>query len=216
LTNGVAVANGGGLTSFFNTLNPALLVIYVGTDQHVHDLQWSNNGQGWHNFDLTALSGGIAVANGGALTSFLDTISASELILYVGTDQHVHDLEWANNGQGWHNFDLTASSGGMAVATGGTLTSFLDTLSPDRLIAYVGTDQHVRDLEWTNNGQGWHSFDLTGLSGGATVITRGSLTSFLDTLSPDRLIFFVAPDQHVHDLEWTNNGQGWHSFDLGR
>jgi thermitase len=216
LTNGVAVANGGALTSFVNTINPADLVLYVGSDQHVHDLQWSNNGQGWQNFDLTTLTHGTVVANGGALTSFLDTISGSQLILYVGSDQHVHDLEWANNGQGWQNFDLNALTGGLAVATGGTLTSFLDTLSPDRLIAYVGTDQHVHDLEWTNNGQGWHSLDLTGLSGGATVITRGSLTSFLDTLSPDRLIFYVSSDQHVHDLEWTNNGQGWHSFDLGR
>jgi len=209
-SGGVPVASGGALTSFLDTIWPDRLILYVGSDQNVHDLVWSNNGA-WHNFDLTAFTGGVPVASGGALTSFLDTIWPDRLILYVGSDQHVHDLEWSNNGA-WHNFDLTALTGGVPVASGGALTSFLDTIWPDRLIFYVGSDQHVHDLEWSNNGA-WHNFDLTALTGGVPVASGGALTSFLDTIWPDRLIFYVGSDQHVHDLEWNNNG-AWHNFDL--
>ncbi len=206
------VARNGALTGFLDTMNPDRMVFYVGSDQHVHDLEWSNNGAGWQTFDLSVLTGGVNVANGGSLTSFLDTMNPDRMVFYVGSDQHVHDLEWSNNGAGWHNFDLSTLTGGVAVANGGSLTSFLDTMNPSRMIFYVGSDQHVHDLEWSNNGAGWHNFDLSALTGGVNVANGGSLTSFLDTMNPDRMVFYVGSDQRVHDLEWSNNGTGWHTF----
>lgn len=205
-----------GISSFVDTSTATRLVLYVGSDQHVHDLEWSNNGQGWQNFDLTALTGGVVVASGGALASFMDTLNAARFVLYVGSDHHVHDLQWSNNGQGWQHFDLTALAGGPLVASsGGALTAFVDTLNPADLVLYIGSDSHVHDLEWSNNGQGWHNFDLSALAGGVSVGNVGSLTSFLDTINPARLIIFEGSDAHVHDLEWSNNGQGWHNFDIG-
>lgn len=206
------VATDGALIGFVDTFFSQLELYYVGTDQHVHQLTWQNNGAGWHHFDISGMIGAQNVAVGGAVTGFVDTIFGTLEIYYVDTNQHVRQLTWVNNGTGWHTFDLTALSFGPNVASKGALISFADPVLNSLQIYYVDTNQHVRQLSWVNNGTGWHNFDIS--SPAPNVAVGGALTGFSDPLFASLEVFYIDANQHVRQLNWTNNGTGWHSFDI--
>ncbi len=83
-------------------------LIYLGTDQHVHELSWDSTG--WHANDLTSAAGGAPLpATGSALGSYAFENQNTQHVIYLGTDQHVHELWWASSG--WHANDLSIAAG---------------------------------------------------------------------------------------------------------
>ncbi len=72
------------------------------------------DGKGWHDFDLTAATGGPAVAAGSPLANAVDTTQNLFRVHYVSAHSHVH--EFYLDGKGWHDFDLTGATGGPLAA----------------------------------------------------------------------------------------------------
>lgn len=110
-----------------------------GADSHVHEFYVENGG--WQDFDLTAATGGPAIATGSSLANAMDTTADLFRVHYVGVDSHVH--EFYVNGEGWHDFDITMAAGGPAVAAGSALANAMDTTQNLFRVNYVGADSHV-------------------------------------------------------------------------
>jgi hypothetical protein len=214
LAGAPVAGQGAAVTSFSDTVIGALEAYYVDANQHVRQLTWSNNGTGWHTFDISGLAGAPNVATGGALTGFVDTMFSQLELYYVATDQHVHQLTWSNNGTGWHTFDISALAGAPNVGTGGRLTGFVDTTFGTLEIYYADRSRHIRQLTWANNGTGWHTNDLTALTGAPLTASKGALMSYLDQVLGSLQVFYVDANQHVRQLGWSNNGLGWQSADI--
>ncbi|HEY5028123.1 MAG TPA: hypothetical protein VIK39_06910 [Candidatus Angelobacter sp.] len=86
-------------------------LFYLGTDQHVHHIF---NDTTWHNDDPSAGASATLAAVGSPLSSFLDVTgkttggTPSQVIFYIGTDQHIHHLYTTT---AWHVDDPTLMSG---------------------------------------------------------------------------------------------------------
>ena len=198
--------------TLFTRPNGGTGMVYVGTDGNVWFL-WNSSGNtattsAWHSASLSGIAGAPAAASATQLYSYLDG-SNNQVVLYVGTDGHVHELWW--NGDPWKTADLTALTGGPNAVAGTAFTR----PNGGTGIAYLGTDGNVWYF-WnsTNNSattSGWHNASLTGIAGAPTAASTTELYSFLDG-SSNQNVLYVGTDGHVHQLWW--NGDPWKTADL--
>jgi hypothetical protein len=177
---------------------------YVGTDGHVHELWWDPR-SGWRPTDLmTAMderAPGAAV--GGALAGY--PLDSGQHVLYVGTDNHVHDLWWDAAG-GWRPTDLMAAAGGAPnAALGSVLAGY--PLGHSQHVFYVGADSHVYEL-WRDRASGWHPTDLVMAVARGTpdAVVGSALMGYPLGNSPQ--VFYVGTDRFVHEL-WRDPASGW-------
>jgi len=191
-SGGAAVATP--ITSFYDAANKIRFVFYLGLDQHVHVFYWYGS---WFASDATTAAGAASAALGSALTSYKDSTTGLEHVLYEGADQHIHELYSGLNPAVVYTTDTTASSGATLAAGATPLTSFFDNARQQENIFYIGVDQHIHHLFFVTY---WRSEDVTALAG-ATVPSLGSaLSSFSDTASNQLHVFYIGVDQRLHQL----------------
>ena len=76
------------------------IVVYRGTDNHVHALFATASQGPWSHADLTALANApLAVGNP------VGYVNAAQFVVYRGTDNDIHQL--SNNGTQWTQTDLS-------------------------------------------------------------------------------------------------------------
>jgi hypothetical protein len=161
------------LAGYATGFNDQQHVIYIGTDNHVHELYYDN---GWHHNDLhTQAAAGqpLEVAPGSALAGYATDFNDQQHVIYIGiyTDpnggihNHVSELYYDN---GWHHNDLhTQAAAGqpLEVAPGSALAGYATGFNDQQHVIYIGiyTDpnggihNHVSELYYDN---GWHHNDL--------------------------------------------------------
>jgi hypothetical protein len=206
LTGDTLAASGSAVAGFSDTVGEH--VFYLGTNQHVYQLDWNSTTYSWSNQDLTAFTGGVLAASGSALTSFAD--SSGEHVYYLGTNRHVYQLYFPLGGTAWVDQDLTAFTGGVLAASGSALTSFAD--SSGEHVYYRGTNQHVYQLDFPLGGTAWVDQDLTAFTGGALAASGSALTSFAD--SSGEHVYYLGTNQHVYQLDFPLGGTAWVDQDL--
>jgi hypothetical protein len=134
-------------------------VFFIGTDNHVHEL--FINGGTWHDNNLTTLAGAGTVPPTPTthLASYRLLFDDSQHVFFIGTDNHVHELDIA--GAGWYDHDLTTLAGAVPPKPATALTGYaLSTNSKHTF--FIGTDDHVHELLFA--GAGWLDNDLTALT----------------------------------------------------
>ncbi len=202
---------GRAVTSLIDTIDgDNIETYYVGNDRHVHQFYFA--GGRWRNVDLTsnAGSGQVQAASNSGMTSLIDTVRRAPQVYYVGLDQHIYQLYF--DAGAWHNVELTTRSGGVPAASGSGLASLLDTVNGDATeVYYVGNDQHVHQLYFSNPSPGWRDVDLSLNSGAkAAVAPAGNLSALLDTVNGNHVeVYYVgSPDGNVHQLYYAG-GPAW-------
>jgi Abnormal spindle-like microcephaly-assoc'd, ASPM-SPD-2-Hydin/Fungal fucose-specific lectin len=183
-------------------------VFFIGTDNHVHELFIAGGGR-WADNDLTALAGAGAKppTPTSALTSYRLS-DDSQHVLFIGTDNHVHEL--FIDGGSWADNDLTALAGAGAVPPIHTSALTGYPLSNDsQHVFFIGTDSHVHELDIA--GAGWNEHDLTTLAGAVAPTPSSGLTGYR-LGDNSKHVFFIGTDNHVHELFIA--GAGWLDNDL--
>ena len=204
-------ASSGPVSSIMDTLFPRPEVFYVTTtNQHVQQFYW-DSATGWHTVDLTNATGAPAAANSiKSVTGLMDTVTGRPEAYYVGTDQHVHQLYF--DGTTWHTSDISFVTGAPNVASGGNVTSMVNTITNAPEVWYIGGDQHVHEIIW-NSVTGWATYDLSMQAGAPPAALAGGLTILVDTLNNRNEAYYIGTDTHVHQLYWVN-GVGWFTSDM--
>lgn len=123
-------------------------VDYVGGDGHVHELWWSP--AGWRHNDLTVAAGATAAfpttsPAGYAFESGPFQPVATQHVLFVGTDQHVHEL-WRDP-SGWHVDDIAARAGAPAIV--GDPAAFVEVDEGTQNVFYLSDAHEIVELRWT-------------------------------------------------------------------
>lgn len=198
-----------GMSSFYaNSTYPEHVFLAEGNPAHIHEHFSDNNG--WHNYDLTALSNGSATS--GCLTSFYTGGSYPEHVFFEDVNYDVHEL-WSDNNGGWHDSDLTTMSHGAAPESNSPLTAFYSGgTNPEHVFCIESNTFHV--LELYSDSNGWHYRDLTALSNGAIAFDYSFMSSFYrDTTYPKHVFFTTLNPDHVHEL-WSDSNGGWHDSDI--
>lgn len=174
-------------------------VVYLGagdggTDGHIHELWWDDDG--WHPNDLTEAAGGAPLAaNVPAGYEF-----RGQHVVYRGNDSHIHDLRW--DVDGWHHSDLTAVTG--APIAGGQPSAYVFKAQDTQHVIHLGTDDHVHELWWRNNQ--WHHNDLT-LAARAPLASDQPIGYVFDFEGTQHVVY-RGIDGHIHELKWTVDGWG--------
>lgn len=174
----------------------------------------SNATPGTYNIVVQGQNSGVVRSATVSFTINPTHVVNTEHVFYIGPELHVHELVWGG-GQWFHN-DLNAQWGGASAASGSKLTGFVFTPPGSSVgmdVFYLGADQHVHLLQWSNNT--WIPSDLNTAAGGAPLAASGSaLTGFVftPTGSADQMhVFYFGADQHVHELLFANS---WSHNDL--
>jgi uncharacterized protein (DUF885 family) len=201
-TNGALAAAGSALTSFA-MLNGSQHVYFVTDNQHVHQLYY--NSVKWLDEDLTSFTNGALAATGSALNGF-GMSDGSQHVYFVAGNQQVHQLYY--NNVKWLDEDLTGFTNGALAEAGSALSSFAMARRAQH-VYFVADNQHVHQLYY--NGTKWLDEDLTGSTNGALAAAGSALSGF-PMANGSQHVFFVATNQHVHQLY--NNGTKWLDEDL--
>ena len=182
---------GGPIASLYDPNSKGVRNHYIGADQHVHELSFSQfasidglspgiDASG--DADLTALAGGPNAVGGIALIygGFPQVFRSH----YIAVDHHVHELYL--DGSGWHDADLTAIGGGPSAFVptvegfSAPIASVYDPISncirihylADAIPAVPGAELHLHELLLDAKGR-WHpDADLTAIWGGKLPLLR--------------------------------------------
>jgi hypothetical protein len=183
-------------------------------NNHVCELSWGNGG--WHYNDITANSLGEparAAASGSALAALVESDNLGPRVYYLDTDNHVHELVWVwSDGKWHHNGDITAASSGPAAVSGSPLMAIWIKGVPR--VYYLAADHHVHEIAVAD---GWKHRDITDAGEGKSAVTGSPLTlTMAGELRRFLCIYYVAEDNHIHQLVWNRlvGGGGWSDSDI--
>jgi len=167
-------------------------VLYIGTDNHVHEL-WRDS-QTWHHNNLT-LAARAPLASDLA-TGFTDEAERAQFVHYRGTDGHIHQLHWVNGA--WQWLDMTANFGGPLASSGAVPTGYLFPADGTLHVNYLGADGHIH--EYWRDVFGWHHNDLTAATGAPLALSNPTAYAF--AAQSTQHVMFVSKDHHVIELFW--------------
>jgi hypothetical protein len=214
-------ASGSALAGYVTTFNEQQHVIFLGTDQHVHELVYG--GHQWSHNDLTIQASwqttASVAASGSALAGYVTTFNEQQHVLFIAADNHVHQLVYDTASGHWYNDDPSSAAAAMDVAAGTALAGFQTADNQQQHVIYVATDKHVHELvyadpKWYTDDLTWraHTDDPTGgtYHGSATV---GSLVGF-PLYGHDQCLLYVGADGHVHELGYLAKPNKWSSNDV--
>ena len=182
------------------------MVFYEGTNQHLYEVYWNTSASAWQNADLHVLSGATTlIATNGSIGSVIFSGNGGIYIFFIGTNQHVICINWAN---AWLTGDVTALSSGVSATTGTALTSFSTAGSTPMMNFYVGPSQHIYATYWSTAGS-WQTVDFTAFTG-ATSVAAASTALSNNPTGPQA--YYFGSNQHLNDINW--NGSAWVNYDL--
>ena len=123
--------------------NGGVYVFYIGTNQHLIDINWDGTSR-WLTGDLTIASGGAALAVSGSAVTTVATGTTIDLMgFYEGSNQHIYSIYWNGSAGAWQTLDFTAFSGATNIAA--VQTSLANNpVAPQ--IFYFGSNQHLDDI----------------------------------------------------------------------
>lgn len=127
-------------------------------------------------------------------------------IYYRAVGDQIHEL--AYDGANWHDSNVTEKSGAPPTPAW-KLTSI--SINGDPRLYYFSEDKHIHELAWVNDT--WRHRDLT-LDAGAPAATEGSPLSVATITNGDPRVFYVTPEQHIHELAYRSLTRVWSHSDL--
>jgi hypothetical protein len=182
-------------------------VVYQGADGRLHEL-WFRQDGGWRHCDLTAATG--APACDGDLIGYAWDVDKTQHVVYRGTDAHLHEL-WFRQDGGWRHGDLTAATGAPhAVGKIAGHTWAIDKTQHVLYMGQVGDDFHVHEL-WYHQDSGWHHKDLTEITHAPSPVM--GVSGYTWDVDSTRHVNYISTDRHVQEL-WFHRESGWHHVDL--
>jgi hypothetical protein len=196
---------GSPLVGYVTEANKQQHIDYIGADQHVHELVYGN---GWAHNDLTHASGAPVVQPGSQLAGYETAYNGQQHVIFLDANLHIHELVWG--GGHWAHDDVTQSAAGAPGAAwpANAIAGYVTTFNNQQHIVYLGNDNHVHELVYSN---GWVHNDLTHAAGGPSMATGGGLHGYQTPYNSQQHVNYVGIDDHVHELYY--NGS-WHDNDL--
>jgi hypothetical protein len=183
---------------------PAARVVYRGPDRHLHELSLVSGGN-WSHTDLTAIAGGPGVtASPMGYTTGLAGQGPAARVVYVGLDNHVHELSLVSGGN-WSHTDITAIAGGPD-APFFPIMGYTTNLSSQGRAARVLYVDHTPDLGHLHelslvSGGNWSHTDITAIAGGSAPF--GAAMGYATDLGgqgPAARVLYASEDKHIHEL----------------
>jgi hypothetical protein len=183
-------------------------VVYVGAenDTDIHELWWDITG--WHHNNLTQAANAPVRAIS-VPTGYVFAAQATQHVVYLGSDGHIHELWWDITG--WHHNDLTRAANAPVSQLGSRPAGYVFDAQGTQHVVYVGSenDRHIHELWWDITG--WHHNDLT-QAANATVGAFPDPAVYVFDAQGTQHVVYQTEFTHIEELWWDSTG--WHHNDL--
>jgi hypothetical protein len=194
-------------------------VMYVGTDNHIHELyRWVAQNtsfpppQTWYKNDLTLLTGAELAENGSPIATFYDSIANLSAVFYIGKDKHVHELYFLMSADVWQTLDVTSMTGAPIPRTDSPLAAGAGT---DEGVFYFDASGDVREL-WSSPTlpTSWNTPANTinyEVGGATSADAKSPLVGSSTELSGINELFYIGTDHAIH--QFFQDGP-WYATDI--
>ena len=174
---------------YIDTAGGYEIVLYRGTDGHVHSLYWSTGGVG-HD-PLSAAAGAPKAA--GSPAGYL-ALDGFHHVIYRAQNGHLYALWWTGpNRPGYDN--LTAP---VRAPAAGDPAPYINTRNGEHIVAYRGTDGHIHIVYWSTGAVGHDN-----LSGYARAPrAAGDPSAYYTAHNDAHQVIYRGIDGHIHELWW--------------
>ncbi|MBV8570731.1 MAG: hypothetical protein JO319_08960 [Acidobacteriaceae bacterium] len=190
-------------------------VFYVDANNNVNQMYTPGpgNGETWYPQNLTGVFGGNA-ANPTALTSFYDPTDGSEHVFYLGlsvttttpSPVSVNQIFFWPSTNTWYPQDLSDTYGGNAAQSTSQITSYLDNVGGEHVV-FQSDNGDINQLFYPGSGLSWIAQDLTASYGGNTPSSPTGLSSYIDAVGGQHVVYVDAKG-NVDQLAYIT-GAGW-------
>jgi len=192
--NAKAPAALGNPFTYFDPAGNQVVLLFRGTDGQVRSLYWLFGEVGHDN-----LTGSInAPRTAGDPAGWFSTHDGFHHAVYRTADGHLHELWWQGQGGVGHG-DLTAQA--QAVRAAGDPWPYYDPVRSTNIVAFRGTDGHIRSLYWGPDGAVGQD-DLSGVAG--TPPAAGDPFAWFTPADDTHRVVYRAANGHLHELFWPN------------
>ena len=188
------------LDGYETAFNSQQHVNFLGPDNHVHELYYSN---GWQHNDLTNAAGAPPATPGSDIDGYATTFNQQQHVNFVGSDNHVHELYFEN---GWRHNDLTSQAGAPEARAGSPLDGYETAFNSQQHVNFIGNDGHIHELYF--DGNDWRHNDLSARTGAPPAAPGSSLDGYATTFNNQQHINFLDANNHVHELYFDGNNWG--------
>ena len=170
-----------------------MVLVFRGADNQVRSLYWMFGAVGHDN-----LTGSInAPKTAGDPAGWFSTHDGFHHVVYRTSDGHLHELWWQGQGGVGHG-DLTGPA--RAVPAAGDPFPYYDPVRKTNIVAFRGTDGHIRSLYWSTGAVGQD--DLSGVA--RTPAAAGDPFAWFTAADDTHRIVYRAANGHLHELSWPN------------
>jgi catechol 2,3-dioxygenase-like lactoylglutathione lyase family enzyme len=179
--------------TYFDPADNQVVLVFRGNDNQVRTLYWMFGAVGHDN-----LTGSInAPKAAGDPAGWFSTHDGVHHVVYRTADGHLHELWWQGQGGVGHG-DLTALAN--AVPAAGDPYPYYDPVRATNIVAFRGTDGHIRSLYWGAGAVGQD--DLSGFAG--TPPAAGDPFAWFTPVEDTHRIVYRAANGHLYELAWPN------------
>jgi hypothetical protein len=167
-------------------------VIYRSSNNHLHELWWTGIAPVSYGGDLITLAS-APTANG--QPSAYANSNNENIVIYRGSDNHIHSLYWTGGAVGHENLSGFA---GTPKAKRDPF-AYYSPINDTNQIIYLGTDNHLWELYWQGNAPvvGW---DVTAATGAP--IISGTPAAYYSVGTNTKHIIYRSGDGRLHEIWW--------------
>jgi len=202
---------------YYNQATDITHVIYRSADGHLHALYWKGSeAVQYENQSLTSMAPDPPPAVGSP-SAYLDTTDNYNIVVFRGTDDHIHGLYWSDGPVGHDNLSAAA---GAPPAAGDPVGYYIashpingtsDVARDVNTVTYRGNDGHIYELWWI----GEETVNPNGLTVGIGAPRAASdPVAYYDPGTNTKHVIYLAEDGHLHELWWSPGGSIPQDVDL--
>ena len=194
ITPAGAPAAAGDPAPFINTNTGDNIVVYRGTDGHIHGLYWSTGAVGHDN--LTGVAGAPTAA--GDPVAYYTSHNDEHQVTYRGADGHIYELWWRGIEPVRH-WDVTAHAGAPLAAS--DPVAYYSAGTNTKHYIYRSADDHLHELWVIPGGLPTH-VDIT-LEARAPLATDKP-AAFVVAGPDTHHAVYRGTDGQIHEIRWTS------------
>jgi len=176
---------------YFDPTGNVVVLLYR-ANSAIHSLYWMFGSVG---HDLLSNNAPSAASDPAGWFSNND---AYNHVVYRTTNNHLQELWWQGAGA-VGNGDLTAAA--QAEPAAGDPWPYYDSTHGVNVVAFRGTDNHIRTLYWSSGGVGQD--DLSGVAG--TPLAADDPFAWHTPADDSNHFIYRASNGHIHELSYANN-----------
>ena len=183
-------------------------IIYRTGDGHLHVVYWQGGDPAGHE-DMTAWASAVGAT--GDASAYYVTSSREHIVVYRGTDGHIHDIHWRIETP-FQPEDLSGVAG-TPPAAGDPSAYHIAALDLHQM-TYRAVDGHLYEIYCVGEQavQGW---DLTAATGVPDAVATSDPVAYYHAPTNTKHVVYREANDHLYDIQWVpNSGTAPQRIDL--